>query len=379
MNLKERLYLFMEFFRPSPVGGYFDGERLHLQRVAKRPARLYIAVSHKELFFGRLNVSGLNRKHVLKAAELEAIRLLSLMNIENGSPLVTAFSSNSEIIFAFRERPFFEKILSGLPPGLIPCGLFPAALTLLPPNPKDGIYAFFSEDRCEGLIIENQQIRDFLPVDPKVAELVVQEYKGEKVVHHGNIVEYMTASASNIVTLPSNFRLDFPPYKIRIRPQLSLRELLLFILPIMVLGAYLYIRDLTGELEAELNRKNEKISYLKQELDLVNKEIEKYNRRRKALEELSKFKQQKQDVYAILKDLTEIFPKGSWVNKFKLNLKKKELQLSGEADDILTVVKELKKLPWIVEVKLSTVTRNPSTGKERFHLTVKLKESDSSE
>lgn len=379
MKSKERFYLFIEFFRPASVGAYFDGKKLHLHGGERKPARLYIAVSHKELYFGRLNVSGLNQKHIMKAAELEAIRLLSLMNVENSSPIVTAFLADSEIIFAFREKIFFEKILSKIPAGFVPCGVFPAGLALLPPNPKDGVYAFFSEDRCEGIVIEEGRIKDFLPVDLEAARMAVEEYQGEKFIHRGNFAEYIAASASNIVKLPSKFWLAFPPYKINIRPQLSLRTMSLFLLPVVAFGSYLYIQDLTKELEAKLNQKDKEISLLKKDLSLVAEEIAKYNRQKRALEELSKFKRQKYDVYAILRDLTQIFPEGAWLNRFSLNLTKEELQLTGEADDILAVVKKLKKLPWVAEVKLSTVTRNPSTGKERFHLTIKLIELQLSE
>ncbi len=372
MKIKERFYLLIEFLRPASAGGYFDGQKLYLHGGARKPARLYIAVSHKELYFGRLALSGLDGKRLQKAAELEALRLLALMGLEGASPAVAAFSANSEIIFVYRERNFFENILSDLPPGFIPCGIFPAGLALLPPEPRDGLYAFFLEDRCEGVVIEKGHIKEFLPVNPEAARVFVDEYKGEKFIKQGNGADYIAASASEIVRLPPELRLALAPYPIRPRPHPSSKTVLLLLFPLLLSGISFYIQKTNQALEAQLRLREKKISQIQKELQKIDDEIASYERQKKAREELAKFNEKKRDVYVFLKDLTDIFPEGAWINRFNLNLNQGRLILSGEADDILSIVKRLKNLPWVSEVKLSTVTRNSSTDKEHFQLTIEL-------
>ena len=374
MDWRSYFYLVWEFVRPASVGGYFDGQKLFVVGSEKRPARFYIAVSHKALYFGKMSVASLSsQEEMRRAAELEALRLLSLTEEREIPPVVASFSSNSELVFAFQSRDFFEKILRESPSGLVPCGIYPAGLALLPPKPEEGVYALLTSDRCEGVVIENGKLKDFLPADPQIAKVFLESYPGQKFVYQGDPAEYLLPRLTKVVELPPSLRIDFYPYRIKVRPQPTTSMILLLILPALVLGVCLYMTNINQRLMENLNAREKELKTLKKQLAETEKNIQTFERREKALEEINKFKQKKIDIYALLKDLTEAFPKEAWINRFTLSIYNNRLILYGEANDVLSIVKNLKKLSWVQEVKLSTVTRNPSTQKEHFSLTIKIK------
>ncbi|MBX6424273.1 PilN domain-containing protein [Thermosulfurimonas sp. F29] len=372
MNLKDRLYLFVEFWSPSTVPAYFDGERLWLPEEYRRPGRLYLGISHRCLYFGEMELNLADTRKIAGAVQLEALRLLSLMEEDAEAAEVAFFKDNGRVVFVFQKRSFFEKLKTRIPRGVTLCGVFPVGLALLARNPRDGLHAWFREDRCEGIIVEAGRIKSFLPADPVSAETVVKNFSGPRFVYSEDQVREMLPWIGRICELPSEKLLVFQGFPFSVRPRIRPAYLIPWCVPLLILGTSFYLTDVSRRERQAVADLESRLRMLRMELKKTEEAIEQYEENRRIRKEWENFRKGNYDLYKIIKKLSLIFPENAWVNRFSFNLSRKEIIISGEATDILSIVNRIKQEKWVEDVRLSTVTRQTSTEKERFSLTIRL-------
>jgi len=377
MDLVRYWYLVREFFHPLSQGAYYDGEGLRSAGPwPSRPARLYVAVSHGTLYFQHLRLpAAVPPDKLPQALALEAGRLLNLMEGQaeevSCAPLALG---GGEYLVAFRERSFFEKLRPLVPRPLVLCGLFPAWVALLAwfwqRGPlSDGLYFVRTGAGVEGFVWEGGQVRGLVPFSPRAAEALLKEHEGH--LHEAEGLEALAQGAALVPSLPPKWQVSFDRYPLRLRPQVSKKALLLWLLPVLLWGVGLGLEHRTRELQHRTQALTQRLKALRQEEEALKKQLEE----QKLLEDLAREIQSYQQDSSLLKALAElarVLPADTWVRKLEFRAPD-VIQLWGESRNTLEVVKRLEESPLFREVKvLSSVTKNPRTGKENFAIRAHL-------
>ncbi len=379
--------LAQEWFRPARVGAYYDGERFYLaedeQHPGRRPARVFVALSHRLFFFHAFKIPpNLDSERLLAAVHLEAQRIFALLKGRRPGDLACAvvLRRPEEALIAFQEREVLEQILAQIPGGLIPCGVVPAGLAAAAyfyqknENLSPGLYYFCTGKSCEGVVIGKAGVRDLLPASPGAAEAFLESWEGEVFTGNDTLAEELLAQGARAIpSLPEAYRLALDAYPLRPRPKPSLPLVLAWLLPVLVLLSGQGLRYQAHRLELKAQVIDQRIIKLKKSLA----EIEDFQQKKEAYQKIQKLWQEWQkeqvDLVTVITRLSELFPEHTWVRRFEFRAPN-ELRLWAEGQNALEILKVLDADPMFEEVKfLTTVTKNTRTGKEVFSLVLKVK------
>ncbi|WP_022853724.1 PilN domain-containing protein [Thermodesulfatator atlanticus] len=385
-GLSRQLALFQEWLRPATVGAYFDGEAFYLaedeRSPKRRPARAFLAFSHKLLMFHTFKVpENLSPDALRSAVALEAQRIFSLLYEEKPKDLTSAyfFRNAKELRIIFQEKEFFEKAFERLPEGLIPCGVVPAGIALLSffyhqqRRLPDGAYFVKTPDTYEGAIVADGRLVDLLPSSPKAAEAFLEEWEGEVFEAKGTPEEVLAQGARHLTGLPRKYLVTFDAFPLKPRPKPSIALLIIWLLPFMIFVSGKTFEYKTNELQRELASLNVELKDLKKslaEIEAFQKKKESYQ---KIKEVITTWEKEKIDLVSVLNKLAELIPEHTWVRRLEFRAPD-EIRLWAEGDNALEVLKILNTEPLFAEAKfMTTVTKNTRTGKEVFSITLKIK------
>ncbi len=373
MGLFRYWYLAREFLHPQSLGAYYDGE-FHASGVwPKTPARLYLAISHGELYFQHLRLPpAVPADKVPQALALEARRFLAqLKGQEERVSLAFLRLAEGQFLVAFREHSFFQRLERQLPSPLVPCGFFPAWVALLawfwPQGPlKDGLYFVRTKKGIEGFLWQEGRLTGVLPFSRRAAESLIAERKETAFeAPEERAEEVLAEGASKVALLPEDLRVTFEGYPLLLRPKISKKALLLWVLPLLFLGVGMGFQHQTEILKEKEQAIAARVKKLRQKEALLRQRLEE----QKLLEELAqevRSYQKRPKLLAALAELAKLLPEDTWIRKFEFRYPN-VIQLWGESQNTLEVVKRLEASPLFREVKvLSSVTKNPRTGKENF-------------
>jgi len=377
-------YLAREFLQPLSVGAYYDGEGFRTAgELPKRPARVYLAISHGELYFQNIRLPAtVPPDKVPQALALEASRFLDLLKGQT-ERVSCAYVKLAEGLYlvAFREISFFQKLERELPAPLVICGIFPAFVALLAwfwkktsGHLEDGLYFVRTAKGVEGFIWQGGRLTGVLPFSTKAAEVLIAKHQDQ--LHEApadQAAEVLAQGAGQVAQLPEDLRLTFADYPLRLRPKVSKKVLLLWTLPLILWGVGLGLQYETEKLREEREVVTAKLRELKQQEAILSQRLEE----QKLLEELEKevrSYQKRPPLLEALAELARLLPEDTWVRKFEFRAPN-VIQLWGESKNTLEVVKRLEASRLFREVKvLSSVTKNPRTGKENFAIRAYLEE-----
>ncbi|OAG28211.1 hypothetical protein [Thermodesulfatator autotrophicus] len=380
-----KLALLKEWFRPASLGIYFDGEHTHLAEdnfhPGRRPARVFIAVSHGLLFFHNFKLPAqLGKKAIISAVRLEAQRLFTLLEKKTTAKLSCAVYRRKpgEVGIVFQERSFFQDIFDHLSPGLIPCGVVPAGVALLSfyyhQNQKlpPGLYYVKTDNTYEGIVIDEHGIKDIMPASPGTARAYLEEFSGEIFTFEGPAEKIIAEGARYLPALPANYFLSFEDFPLKPRPKLSLAFVLLCLLPLIFLTTGNLLQKKADDLETKIKEADQKIHSLK--LSLA--EIEAVEKRKEVYQKIEgtfkSWQNDKLDFLKILERITEILPEDTWVRRLEFR-PPDEIRLWAEGKNALEVLELFADDPMFKEAKfLSNVTKNTRTGKEIFSIVMKI-------
>ena len=386
-ELNRYLALAKEWFYPAQIGAYYDGERFYLaedeQHPGRRPARVFVALSHRLFFYHAFKVPrNLDTEALMSAARLEAQRIFALLKGRKSGELACAvvLRRSEEALVVFQEKEVLEQILNQLPEGLIPCGIMPAGLAAaayfyqkdkdLPP----GLYYLRTEQVYEGVVLDKTGVRDLLPASPGAAEAFLESWEGAVFTSQEALSEELLAQGARAFSaLPRAYWLPLDLYPLRPRPKPSLTLLLVWLLPLLVLVSGQGLRYQAHRLSLKTQALDQRITKLKRSLA----EIEDFQQKKQAYQKIQEVSQdwQKDDVdlVAVITRLAELFPEHTWVRRLEFRAPN-ELRLWAEGQNALEILKLLDADPMFDEVKfLTTVTKNTRTGKEVFSLVLKIK------
>jgi len=384
--------LLQEWFRPSQVGAYFDGEEFFLaedpRHPGRRPARVFIALSHRLLYFHSFKLPReLDPQAKYAAARLEAKRVFSLLKGRAPEDIECAFFERrpGEVVVAFQEKTFFEELLARLPKGLVPCGVVPAASAVIAyflkksGNLSEGLYYLRTEKAYEGVITLSDRPKGFLPSSSGAARSFLESFEGEIFTEEGEAQGYLAEGARLLSRLPESFLITFERYPLKPRPGLSFSVATFWALPLCLFllgqGMHLGANHLGSRVE-EIRAKLQKLKKSLSEIEEFQQKEETYSKVQQTLKE---WKEKKIDLIEVIVRLSEIFPDHTWVRKLEYRAPD-EIRLWAEGQNALEILKLLDKEPLFEEVKFQTsVTKNTRTGKEVFSLVAKVKPLTSSE
>jgi len=385
MGLRRYWFLAWEFFYPLTVGAYYDGQTLHLPpSLPHRPGRLYLAISHRELYFQTVKLpSNIPRERLPSALNIEATRLLGLWEGRETVRAAVAYLplEGGHYLLAFREADFFKRLSRNIPSNLVLCGTFPAWVALLAwlwirkqGQLEDGIYMARFPHSVEGFRWKSGQIIGILPSSLSAAETLLKEYPDPHVVLEGEQArKALVEGASLVPSLPSQYQRAFDLYPLRIRPRVPKKSLFLWLLP-------LFLGFLAFELQRWDQSLQRKEALLDQQLAALKKKqilLEEQLKKQKILEDLAqriKSFEKRPPLLEALAELARLLPPGSWIRKLEFR-SPDIIQLWGESDNVLEIIKLLEESPVFKDVKvLSSVTKNPRTGKENFAIQAHLEE-----
>lgn len=390
MSLKQWRYLLQEFFHPCRIGIFFDGKELIYAKDQEPefcPARAYIAISHQVLYFHTLKLPiSLPLEKAFSAARIEASRLFSLFQDRSSPEIACALlrTSSQEVLMIFQEKAFLQEALRGLPEGLVPCGFFPAAIALLAwfytqGGLKDGLYFLRRSEAIEGFVWREGQLVKILPSSPKAAEAFIESFEGEVFETPSEAPERLLAQgAQRVPDLPSEWIVTFAEYPLRLRPQIPKKAVALWLLPLFLLSVGQGLDFFMQRLEVKEKTLRQEVETFKKQYNLWQNQKKKQEALRQLSQEVQKFVDNRPPLLKALLELTRILPNGSWIRKWEFRAPQ-EIRIWGESEDSLEILKRLEESPIFSQAKfLSTVTKNPRTGKENFAIRANLENSPSS-
>jgi len=374
--------LLREFFSPAREGAFWDEALSFYPNLEKRPARVYVAISHRHLYFHLLKLPvSVQQDKLVSAARLEAQRLLSSFRRDSRIEISLGLLrvSQQEVLLVFCETELVRKVEAALPRGLVLCGIFPAWVALLAwfrlrrKEFTDGLYFLSRPDGYEGFLQENGRIARVLPFSPQAAEGFLKAYSGPRFEASTEDPEALLAEGAYLVPeLPLQEITTLEGYPLRRRPRIPKKAQILWLIPPLILGAGEGLRWYYEKVFHQAAAIHQEVSTLKKRYQ----ELEQEQKRRQALKELETLvdtwiKERPRLTEALL-ELTRLLPKGSWVRKFEFRYPK-EIRLWGETDNALELMKQLESSEVFTNVKfITSVTKNMRTGKEIFSIRMEL-------
>jgi len=375
MDLIKYWYLFQEFWRPLNIGAYYNGSQyFYSQKSLTQPARLYLAISHSCLYFQPVRLpSNVPSSKISKALAIEVSRTLHLLEDRTEFAIIAAtVIKEGTYLVIFQEKSFFEKIKKEIPRNLIICGVFPAWLALLSwfwhqnhGSLEDGLYFVRLKDGLEGFVWRDGRLENIIPFTPKAAELLLSKYRDQAFEASSTSPEEILAQGAALVPLlPEKWHITFDPFPLKSRPRIPKKALILGCIPFLFLGIGVGLKN-------QINAIEKKETQLKKQIKILEKKEKELQNTLKEKTVIEKIALKAQDYHKrppLLDILTELakLPNGTWIRKINFQ-SPATIQIWGESDNTLQVVKRLENSPYLKEVKvISTVTKNPRTGKENF-------------
>ena len=341
-----------------------------------------MGVSHSLLDFELIKLpTSLPEKKLLSAARLEAVRIYNLFKNDQELPIFAFWpkSSNEVLVFAL-EASKISWFESQIPSNILICGLFPAWVALwaflLDKKARldDGLYFVRTPIAFEGFWVRDGRPVGIMPSSLGIGEVFLKHFEGEIFEVAGDPEEVLLKGAYLVPSKLADEKIPiFDGYPLRIRPKINVKIFWLWILPILIL---------TGGIKVEALKKKVAQELVKVDKDLVNAK-QKYieiEALRKAQEEEKKLTEalkpylsgNRPHLLDILLEITEIFPQSAWIRRFEFR-SPDEIRLWGECENALALLEGLSISERFKEARfLSTVTKNPTTGRERFSMVLKL-------
>ena len=376
MDLWRYWYLTQEFLRPFALGAYYDGQDFHFEKdlSSSRPGRLYLAISHAALYFQVIRLPAtIPANKLAQALNLEASRLLTLLEGREGLVATSAFTPLKEgaYLVSFRERSFFEEILRNLPKTLVVCGVFPAWVALLAwfyqQGPlEDGFYLARTEKAIEGFQWQEGQVVNVLPSSPPALEALLKKQDLPRhEISPKEAPQVLMQGARLVPQLPGHLVAVFDAYPLSVRPKVPKKALLLWFLPALFWGVGLGLEHWEARLASQEKALDKKLKVYQLEASKLEAELKKQKAYADLAKEIKSYTT-RPPLLEALAELARLLPPDTWVRKLEFRAPN-TLQLWGESANTLEVIKRLEASPLFKEVKvISSVTKNPRTGKENF-------------
>ena len=113
-------------------------------------------------------------------------------------------------------------------------------------------------------------------------------------------------------------------------------------------------------------------------LEAIRPEVERVKRiefeiadLRRTIEQVNLLQKQRVSTIDVFKELTLVIPRDAWITS--LNYKKSDVQIEGVAEKATELIPLIESSPFFKETKLlSGLTRDQSSGKERFRIGFKV-------
>ncbi len=383
MGWRRYWFLAWEFFYPLTVGAYYDGQSLYLPpSLPHRPGRLYLALSHRELYFQTVRLpTNIPPERLPSALNIEASRLLGLLEGREGLQATSSFLplEGGLYLLAFREVDFFKSLWAKVPANLIPCGVFPAWVALLAwfwvrkqGHLEDGIYMARLSQAIEGFRWRAGQIVGLLPASPTAVDTFLKDHPDPCVVLEGEEArKALVEGASLVPSLPPHYQRTFDLYPLRVRPRVPKKALLLWLLPFFLGISGLGLQRWDQALQKEEALLDEQLAALKKKESQLEAQLQEQKTFENLAQRVQTF-EVRPPLLEALAELARLLPPGSWIRKLEFRAPD-TIQLWGESDNVLEVIKLLEESPVFRDVKvLSSVTKNPRTGKENFAIRAHL-------
>jgi len=385
---KQYFFLLEEFFRPNILGAYGDGRDFILSGAwPRRGTRLYLTLSHRSLYLQIIKIpASVPEEKVLSALKLEAQRLLQLLEEKEDVSLAffsLDFSENSRekapsqrrYLVAFQRQEFLASLRRKFPSHMVICGVFPAwaAFWAWLQNRgllKDGFFLAETPYGLEGFEWRGGRLLKILPSTKEAAQKVLQgevfQLEGEKAAR---------ALAEGATLIPEIFGKQAPSfdlYPLRTRLRVPLKALFLWLLPFLIWTTGWGLKSWENHLLLQETALKKQLQQWQQKEAQLSQQLQE----REALKELAahvKDFETRPPLLEVLNELARLLPDDTWIRK--LDFRTPDiLQLWGESGNALEVIKKLEESPYFLEVKiLSSITKNPRTGKERFALRTKIR------
>ncbi len=381
LKIREYLLLAYEFFRPSSVGVYCTPQELYPSpHWPHKPSRTYLALSHRLLYFQKVNLPvQIPPNKVASALRIEASRLLALIEGRENLRASCAFLSlNGEsYLIAFQDQERLLQFLQKLPSKAVPCGLFPAWVALwawfkAQGELEDAIYLVEEGSSIQGFIWERGKLKKVLPSSYKAAQIYL-ENSSLKVLKPKEEATKVLAEGARLAPhlIPLNQLMSFDLIPLRLRPQIPKKAVALWLLPLLIWSAASGLESWQHKLHRQSLSLEQELRKLRQEEKILTQKL----KTKETLKELATYIEEFQKRPPLLEALVElarILPPGSWVNRFYFTAPDL-VKLWGESDNALEVIKKLEESPYFKDVKvLSSITKHPHTGKERFAIQARL-------
>ena len=382
-NIKFLTTLIKNFLSFKDLGIYVD-KNLEIKTYSsingEKFLRFYVAISHAHLRFEIIKVpTTITGKKRLSASRLEAIRIFNLLGENPEKFLFSYFFCGEEVWIAAVEKEKLIQITDSLSRGLV-CGVFPAWVSLwahlkkraVPPS--QGLFYVKHENGYEGFWLENGLPKGILPYSPKAAEKFISLFKGPVEQLSGNPHQILAQGAALVPTVFSPQEVPtFEQYPLLLKPQISPKVFLFWLFPLLIWSGGLIVNEYYQQTETRLK-------IVEKELEVVQKKyriLEESLKKAKLQEELKKairpyLPGQRTPLLKVLLEFTLSFPQEAWVRRLEFRTPD-QIRIWGEAKNALNLLEILSKNPLFKEVKfLSTVTKNPITGRENFSIQVTL-------
>ena len=348
---------------------------------AEKFLRFYVAISHGLLHFEALKVpSALPPKKRYSAARFSAARIFGLLGQEPKTlSLSLALLPQDTVLAAAIEKELLKKALSSLPPKGIIAGVFPAWVAILahlkrrPTPPKEGLFFVRTEDGYEGLWLEEGLPRGIIPHHPQAAEKFLSLYRGP-VEELSPAEEVLTTGACLVPEVFSPEEVPtFEGYPLLLRPRVSPKVFLLWLLPPLIWSGAIGLKHYDQKIRAQLSVTEKELSMVEKKYRLLEEKLKEAKAREKLKDAIQAYLPgARPPLLKVLLELTLAFPDGAWVRRFEFRAPD-QIRLWGEAENSLALLETLSKDPLFKEVKfLSTVSKNPITGRENFSIQIKL-------
>ncbi len=383
-NLYQKTLLYIkDFWRPVDIGAFYDGKDIIYDERSSffqnKTGRVYLSLSHSCLYFQTINFPvDLSDNQLESSIIFEILRSLDLED-EKSLSFTILTRKNNHVLVSFQKKDFLENIVANIPNFWLVSGVFPSFLSILAwfyhknKSISDGVYYIMLDDAVEGFVWQDGELSQVLPSNKDLANRIINEYSGDKFEIKSKNPAVFLANASRLVyRLPQALVRSFNDFPLRKRPDISPKLLILWFLPVLLLGTNFFLDQIKENYlheESQLRGRLKKLQFDYESLISQKKKQENLSLLKK---EILQFKKQPDLLYSLLV-ITNSLSSDAWIRKFEFRYPN-EIRIWGEGKDALAILKKLQSTDHFLEVKfLSTVSKNLRTQKEYFAISLKLK------
>ena len=368
-----------ELLRPHTVGGLLAPDGLVMPPL-DRPGRLYVAVSHAVLQFETLKLPArVDPRRFQAAARLEAERLHRILHPETRAGAFSLWPRGGGEVLAAALPAELVRTLAQTPSPAILSGAFPAwtalwAVVRARGLAEEGAVFVRAPWGFEGLWFREGRPAGVVPSGAGAGEVFLRHFAGERTELEGDPQEVLLEGARLV---PEVLRPEevpcFEPFPLRLRPRVNARLLYLWLLPLVVWGASLRVEQLREEVSLrarEVRAALREVQAKYEEIEAARKRLEEEKKLAEAIKPF--LPEERPPLLRALAILAEKLPETAWIRRLEFRAPD-QLRIWGEGENALAILETLSAQPLFQEVRfLSTVTKNPRTGREAFSMLLKL-------